>query len=270
MDESTPGLLRIGTTSTGTLDSVDDNVNAPEHTKRVPRGDLFKIEGLTAGNSYRVRAWFGTSKEDSATAARGGAIGLQFSRPGIELASLSPHNDNLLDDGRASFVFPAFANDEYYVDVVAPAFRPPSWAFPAHIYFGPYMLEIYDLGVTQRPVCVGETCSLNEGYGVKASNICVNNRCYNDPRFPEFHDDSYANTESHEISVGNNPVSKDFFRGALFKSLSSTPTAKFQLDRIGVFLHSMTTGSIPQAAVHTLTGLYPRRQALRPGAALQR
>ena len=70
------------------------------------------------------------------------AIGLQFSRSGIELASLSPHNDNLLDDGRASFVFPAFANEEYYVDLVAPAFRPPHWAFPAHIYFGPYMLEI--------------------------------------------------------------------------------------------------------------------------------
>ena len=62
MDASTPGRLWIGTTSTGTLDSVDDNLDAPEHTRRVPRGDLIKIEGLTAGNSYRVRAWFGTSK----------------------------------------------------------------------------------------------------------------------------------------------------------------------------------------------------------------
>ena len=125
-DASTLGRLRIGETSTGVLDATDDNLDAPEHTERVPRGDLLKIEGLTAGNSYRVRAWFGTSKADSATAARGGAIGLQFSRAGIELASLSPHNDNLLDDGRASFVFPAFANEEYYVDVVAPAFRPPT------------------------------------------------------------------------------------------------------------------------------------------------
>ena len=50
MDASTPGSLKIGTTSTGTLDSDDDNRS----------GDLLRIEGLTAGNSYRVRAWFGT------------------------------------------------------------------------------------------------------------------------------------------------------------------------------------------------------------------
>ena len=37
MDASTPGRLRIGTTSTGTLDAVDDNRS----------GDLLKIEGLT-------------------------------------------------------------------------------------------------------------------------------------------------------------------------------------------------------------------------------
>ena len=176
MDASTPGRLKLGETSTGTLDAVDDNRS----------GDLLKIEGLTPGNSYRVRAWFGTSKEDSATAARGGAIGLQFSRAGIELASLSPHNDNLLDDGRASFAFPAFANDEYYVDLVAPAFRPPDGTFPAAVYFGPYMLEIYDLGLTQ-------TQSQPKGYGIKATNICVNNRCYNDPRFPEFHVDGHEN-----------------------------------------------------------------------------
>ena len=45
MDASTPGLLRIGTTSTGTMDPVDDNLDAPEHTKRVPRGDLFQNRG---------------------------------------------------------------------------------------------------------------------------------------------------------------------------------------------------------------------------------
>ena len=104
---------------------------------------------------------------------------------------------------------------------------------------------------------MGETCSLNEGYGIKASNICVNNRCYNDPRFPEFHDSDHPTNETHEVSVGNDPVSKNFSRGAFFRSRDSTPTAKFQLDRIGVFLHSMTAGSIPQAAIHTLTGLYP-------------
>ena len=251
MTRHTRGALRVGETSTGRLDSVDDNLDAPEHAARIPRGDMFKIEGLTAGNSYRVRAWFGTSKEDSATAARGGAIGLQFSRSGIELASLSPHNDNLLDDGRASFVFPAFANDEYYVDIVAPAFRPPSWAFPAHIYFGPYMLEIYDLGPTQTP-------SQPEGYGVKASNICVNNRCYNDPRFPEFHEDGHETDETHEVSVGNNPTSKDLIQAVAFRADSSgSPTASFKLDRIGAFVHAMTGGSIAQAAIHASTSSGP-------------
>ena len=52
-------------------------------------------------------------------------------------------------------------------------------------------------------------------------------------------------------------MSKDFVRGAFFRSLSSSSTERFQLDRIGAFVHSMTAGSIPQAAVHTLTGIYP-------------
>ena len=259
MTRHTRGALRVGETSTGRLDSVDDNRS----------GDLFKIEGLTAGNSYQVRAWFGASKEDSATAARGGAIGLQFSRSGIELASLSPHNDNLLDDGRASFVFPAFANEEYYVDLVAPAFRPPHSTFPAAVYFGPYMLEIYDLGVTQRTlgvtgqtctdgVCTGGTMRYTEGYGVKATNICVNNRCYNDPRFEEFWVDGHENDETHEVSVGNNPLSKNLSQAIAFTAGDGESlTRNFQLDRIGVFLHSMTGGSIPQAAVHTYTSDNP-------------
>ena len=97
MDASTLGRLRLGTTSTGVLDATDDNLS----------GDLLKIEGLEPGHSYRVRAWFGTSKEDSATADRGGAIGLQAGHWGSShISSFSPHNDNLLDDGRASFVFP--------------------------------------------------------------------------------------------------------------------------------------------------------------------
>ena len=65
MDASTLGRLRVGTTSTGVLDATDDNLS----------GDLFKIEGLEPGHSYRVRAWFGTTKEDSATADRGGPLG---------------------------------------------------------------------------------------------------------------------------------------------------------------------------------------------------
>ena len=269
MDASTPGRLQIGTTSTGTLDSVDDNVDAPEHTEKVPRGDLIKIDGLEHGHSYRVRAWFGTSKEDSATAARGGAIGLQFSRSGIELASLSPHNDNLLDDGRASFVFPAFANEEYYVDLVAPAFRPPEGNTPAHTYFGPYLLEIYDLGVTQRSLgtagqtctdgeCTGGRTNYTEGYGIKVSGVCSNNRCYNDPRFPEFHVDGYENTDNHEVSVGNSPLSKNLLRAVAFRANdTSTLPPKFQIDKIGTFVHSMTSGSIPQAAIHAISGNIP-------------
>ena len=235
MDASTLGRLRIGTTSTGVLDAVEDNRS----------GDLLKIEGLEPGHSYRVRAWFGTSKPDSATAERGGAIGLQSGRWGSShISSFSPHNDNLLDDGRASFVFPTFAGEEYYVDVVAPAFRPPEGIIAAHTYYGPYMLEIYDLGVTQSK-------SEPNGYGIKASNVCINNRCYNDPRFTEFHDSRYANNETIEISVGNDPVSKNYLRVASFISRAGSGT-KFQLDRIGVFVHSMTAGSIPQAAIYNI------------------
>ena len=256
MDASTLGRLRVGATSTGTLDATDDNRS----------GDLLKIEGLTAGNSYRVRAWFGTSKEDSATADRGGAIGLQAGRWGSDhISSFSPYNDNLLDDGRASFVFPTFAGEEYYVDVVAPAFRPPDGQTAAYTYYGPYMLEIYDLGVTQRltgvtgqtcdddnRVCTGGTASYSEGYGIKESNICVNNRCANDPRFPEFWYPGYATNETHEVSVGNNPTSRNLSQATAFRAHDSTsPTARFKLDRVEVFVHSMTSGSIPQAAIYT-------------------
>ena len=270
MDASTSGRLRIGTTSTGTLDAVDDNVGA--YAVKVPRGDLFKIEGLEHGHSYRVRAWFGTSKEDSATAARGGAIGLQAGQKGSDdISSFSPHNDNLLDDGRASFVFPAFASEDYYVDLVAPAFQPPNGITPAHTYYGPYMLEIYDLGVTQRQlsidgqtctdgVCTGGTITYSEGYGIKASNICINNRCFNDPRFPEFHRDGYETvaTDIHEVSVGHNPSSKNLWQGVIFQAHDTTsPTAKFQLDRIGAFVHSMSEGSIAQAAIYTAPNTSP-------------
>ena len=146
---------------------------------------------------------------------------------------------------------------------------PPNGQTPAHTYFGPYMLEIYDLGVTQRALGVtGQTCTdgictggimqYSEGYGIKASNICVNNRCYNDPRFPEFHDDSYANTETHEVSVGNNPESKNLLRAAMFFAHDDTSlTAKFQLDRIGAFVHSMTGGSIPHAAIYSVSSNNP-------------
>ena len=176
-----------------------------------------------------------------------------------------------MDDGRASFVFPTFAGEEYYVDLVAPAFRPPEGITAAHTYYGPYMLEIYDLGVTQRTLGVdGQTCDqdnrvrtggtmrYSEGYGIKASNLCVNNRCNNDPRFPEFAPAGYANDETHVVSVGNNPTSKNLSQAASFRAGDGTsPTAEFQLDRIEAFVHSMTSGSIPQVAIHLLSGAVP-------------
>ena len=61
---------------------------------------------------------------------------------------------------------------------------------------------------------------------IKASNICVNNRCYNDPRFPEFHDSDHPTNETHEVSVGNNPVSKNFFRGAFVQVRRQQPPPK--------------------------------------------
>ena len=125
------------------------------------------------------------------------------------------------------------------------------------------MLEIYDLGVTQRAlgvtgqtcedgVCSGGTMQYSEGYGVKATNICVNNRCYNDPRFPEFHDSKYPTNETHAVKVGNSPLANNFLRSTMFRAGDSTsPTAGFQLDRIGAFVHSMTSGSNPQAAIYS-------------------
>ena len=241
----TMGALRVGETSTGRLDPVDDNVNAPEHDIRIPRGDMFRIEGLTAGNSYRVRAWFGESKADSATPDRGGDIHLYGGRgdPG-SIYSLGKYYDDLLEDGLATFAFPAHANEDYYLSVIAPAFRYDSPAVPAHDYYGPYMLEIYDLGPTQTP-------SQPEGYGIKATNVCVNNRCFNDPRFPEFHVAGHETNETHEVSVGNNPTSKNLTQAVGFRAGSSeSATASFKLDRIGAFVHSMTTGSIAKAAIH--------------------
>ena len=241
----TMGALRVGETSTGRLDAVDDNLHAPEHTARIPRGDMFRIEGLTAGNSYRVRAWFGESKADSATPDRGGDIHLYGGRgdPG-SIYSLGKYYDDLLEDGLATFAFPAHANEDYYLSVIAPAFRYDSPAVPAHDYYGPYMLEIYDLGPTQTP-------SQPEGYGIKATNVCVNNRCFNDPRFPEFHVAGHETNETHEVSVGNNPTSKNLTQAVGFRAGSSeSATASFKLDRIGAFVHSMTTGSIAKAAIH--------------------
>ena len=248
----TMGALRVGETSTGRLDPVDDNLHAPEHDARIPRGDMFRIEGLTAGNSYRVRAWFGTSKADSETSERGGDIHLYAGRGNPDnIYSLGQYYDDLLEDGLATFAFPAHANEDYYLSIIAPAFRYNSPAIPAYDYYGAYMLEIYDLGPTQTP-------SQPEGYGIKASNICVNNRCFNDPRFPEFHDSQYPTNETHEVSVGNNPTSKDLTQAVAFRADGSTsPTASFKLDRIGAFVHAMTGGSIAQAAIHASTSSGP-------------
>ena len=135
--------------------------------------------------------------------------------------------------------------------MIAPAFRYNSPAIPAYDYYGDYMLEIYDLGPTQTP-------SQPEGYGIKASNICVNNRCFNDPRFPEFHQAGYENDETHEVSVGNNPTSKNLTQAVAFRADGNTsPTASFKLDRIGAFVHSMTGGSIAKVAIHSSTSSGP-------------
>ena len=249
----TKGSLRVGETSTGRLDPVDDNVNAPEHDIRIPRGDMFRIEGLTAGNSYRVRAWFGTSKADSATPDRGGDIHLYGGRGNPDdIYSLGQYYDDLLEDGLATFAFPAHANENYYLSVIAPAFRYNNPELPAHIYYGPYMLEIYDLGPTQTP-------SQPEGYGIKASNICVNNRCFNDPRFPEFHVAGHETNETHEVSVGNNPLSENLSQAIEFVADDdrNSPTTSFKLDRIGTFVHSMTGGSIPQATIYSVSAGKP-------------
>ena len=107
------------------------------------------------------------------------------------------------------------------------------------------------LGPTQTP-------SQPEGYGIKASNICVNNRCFNDPRFPEFHQAGHETNETHEVSVGNNPLSKNLLQAVAFRADGSTsPTASFKLDRIGAFVHSMTGGSIAEAAIHASTSSGP-------------
>ena len=133
------------------------------------------------------------------------------------------------------------------------------------------MLEVYDLGVTQRTlgvdgqtcnsnnsVCTGGTMRYSQGYGIKASNNCVNNRCSNDPRFPEFQVTSYETNETHEVSVGNNPSSKNLSQAVSFLADDNTsPTAKFKLDRIGAFVHSMTGDSIPQAAIHVVNSNAP-------------
>ena len=148
--------------------------------------------------------------------------------------------------------------------MIAPAFRYNSPAIPAYDYYGAYMLEIYNRGPTQ-------TQSQPEGYGIKASNICVNNRCFNDPRFPEFWDDDHLTARLHEVSVGNNPTSKNLTQAVAFRADSTrSPTASFKLDRIGAFVHSMTAGSMAQAAIYSVTSSGPGTQALRPRATLQR
>ena len=135
--------------------------------------------------------------------------------------------------------------------MIAPAFTFSNPISPANTYYGPYMLEIYDLGVTQRAlgvddqtcnsdksVCTGGTMRYSEDYGIKASNLCVNNRCFNDPRFEEFWHDGYATNETHVVSVGNNPTSKNLLQAGLFRADNrSGSTTKWKLDQIGTFIH---------------------------------
>ena len=105
-------------------------------------------------------------------------------------------------------------NTTWTVDGPSLQVQQPNGQYPSpYDYYGPYMLEIYDLGVTQRTlgvtgqactdgVCTGGTMQYSEGYGIKASNSCVNNRCFNDPRFEEFWVDGYetdSTEKDHEV-----------------------------------------------------------------------
>ena len=177
---------------------------------------------------------------------------------------LGNYFDDLLDDGLATFAFPAHANEDYYLAVISPAYAYSDGIFSAYDYYGPYMLEMYNLGPTQQPlsvtgqscntdnrICTGGTITYSEGYGVKGTNLCINNRCFNDPRFIRFHMSAYATNETHFVSVGNNPVSKNLVQSVGFRAgPGGSPTAKFKLDGIEAFVHDMTGGSVPRAAIH--------------------
>ena len=59
--------------------------------------------------------------------------------------------------------------------------------------------------------------------------------------------------------MGNNPTSKNLSQAVSFIAANNdtSPTASFKLDRIGAFVHSMTGGSIPKAAIHAVFGGEP-------------
>ena len=260
-DASTRGRLGLGVVSSGVLSDPGDRFGASGTRERV--GDMFRLEGVVPGRSYRVRAWFGSSRDDAATSQRGGSISLMFARSGSsDIGSLSPHEDDLLDDGRAMFTFGARRGADYWVSLVAPAFSPTA-AFvstPSYSYYGPYELGLVDLGPTQRRICPGTgtsstncTPSYTAGHGIKAANVCHNKRCEVDPRLQHLFTSTVTPTETVTMSVGNDPTSKNLVQAAQFTlgSSSDVGAAKFKLDRIEAFIHDTAGASKPTAAIYS-------------------
>ena len=269
-DASTRGRLGLGEVSSGVLSDPEDRFGASGTRERV--GDLFRLEGVVPGRSYRVRAWFGSSRDDAATSQRGGSISLMFARSGSsDIGSLSPHEDDLLDDGRATFTFGARRGTDYWVSLVAPAFSPTA-AFvstPSYSYYGPYELELVDLGPTQRRICPGTgtssggcTPSYTPGFGIKAANVCHNNRCGADPRLEHLFTSTVTPTETVTMSVGNDPTSKNLVQAARFFVGTSNQigATKFKLDRIEAFVHALSGGSMPHAAIYSDSGSSPHEK----------
>ena len=266
-DASTRGRLGLGEVSSGVLSDPEDRFGASGTRERV--GDLFRLEGVVPGRSYRVRAWFGSSRDDAATSQRGGSISLMFARSGgSDIGSLSPHEDDLLDDGRATFTFGARRGTDYWVSLVAPAFSPTD-AFvstPSYSYYGPYELELVDLGPTQRRICPGTgtssggcTASYTPGFGIKAANVCHNDRCGADPRLEHLFTSTVTPTETVTMSVGNDPASKNLVQAVRFTVSADQQFGdeKIKLDRIEAFVYALSGGSMPHAAIYDDDGINP-------------
>ena len=256
-----------GEVSSGVLSDPADRFGASGTRERV--GDMFRLEGVVPGRSYRVQARFGAS--GLRPSQRGGSISLMFARSGqSNMGSLSPHEDDLLDDGRAIFTFDARRGADYWVSVVAPAFAPTA-AFvssPSYSYYGPYELELVDLGPTQRRICpgigntsTGCTPTYTLGYGIKAANVCQNDRCADDPRLRHLYSQpvtvAAAEATIHP-QVGNTSEAENLVQAARFyigpaAATSASPVGSgadaFRLERVEAFAHDLSSASRPAAAI---------------------
>ena len=131
---------------------------------------------------------------------------------------------------------------------------------PSYSYYGPYELELVDLGPTQRRICPGTgtssggcTPSYTAGHGIKAANVCHNKRCEVDPRLQHLFTSTVTPTETVEVSVGNDPASKNLVQAARFTvgTSSQVGAAKFRLGRIEAFIHDTAGASMPHAAIYS-------------------